>query len=649
MGLIVAGGRKVLLARSSSADQLARCADKYHTPPAPSQLLSWQCLRFPSMSCLTCPPFILAASPRGSDRRVHALMHAAAVPGLMLPCRASASAARVRPQPGPSALALHAIAGYSQGLAVHCRQARVSCGVWAAAGHIRACDGFWTRGRHRCRHPAGCTALCIQASDAMRCVEGRAGGRAPARLPQSATLRTPLPCSYSKVTMTAFTVVPSRSGAVRTFDQRTVLDMFAGRITAVSLSGYLFFGRWGQQVEGLLGLQGRPQGASIAPCTTHHLCCTHSFLPVRSSVSVVERVVGIAQATLDSQPHLQPQPATQQPQQRPRGGAPLLSLPSSGTLLRTYDNVDQFVDTASGGLALAVLLCSYARLRRMQRPPVPSPSHRHPPTHPPLLAASAGEQLSNVAAALAESPRFLILDFRRVQGLDATAARSFVTLHNKLQRMDIQVGAFRAGRRVATTLGAAAICSSSSSSSLACRRPALPLSCGMPPAAHHYPHYDTQRQRTRAAGGSGPGPAAACSGRRRAGRRGCAAAPACLLPPLRCALEAPQAVAAPPPILWPSHSSPACRRSVRLAPHDGCGLPALRGALLGVGGGARPLRAARYPAHTGAGGRSAPACMVWEPRSLGRLQGAPPRTCAFPSPACASHLPARCAGAAGAP
>lgn len=87
--------------------------------------------------------------------------------------------------------------------------------------------------------------------------------------------------------MTAFTVVPSRSGlgehadgwpgaaasfasalaacctnlarinphnvlllapcsycAVRTFNQRTVLDMFAARITAVSLSGYMFFGRW---------------------------------------------------------------------------------------------------------------------------------------------------------------------------------------------------------------------------------------------------------------------------------------------------------------------------------------------------------------------------------------------------------------------
>ncbi len=43
--------------------------------------------------------------------------------------------------------------------------------------------------------------------------------------------------------MTAFSVVPSRSGAVRTFEQRTALEMFAARITAVSLSGYLFFGR----------------------------------------------------------------------------------------------------------------------------------------------------------------------------------------------------------------------------------------------------------------------------------------------------------------------------------------------------------------------------------------------------------------------
>lgn len=42
--------------------------------------------------------------------------------------------------------------------------------------------------------------------------------------------------------MTAFTVVPSRSGAVRTFEQRAVLEQFNARCVAVSLSGYIFFG-----------------------------------------------------------------------------------------------------------------------------------------------------------------------------------------------------------------------------------------------------------------------------------------------------------------------------------------------------------------------------------------------------------------------
>ena len=46
----------------------------------------------------------------------------------------------------------------------------------------------------------------------------------------------------AQVLVTAFTVVPSRSGAVRTFEQRTVLEQFNPRCVAVSLSGYIFFG-----------------------------------------------------------------------------------------------------------------------------------------------------------------------------------------------------------------------------------------------------------------------------------------------------------------------------------------------------------------------------------------------------------------------
>ena len=48
-------------------------------------------------------------------------------------------------------------------------------------------------------------------------------------------------CCWLQVVVSAFTVVPSRSGAVRTFEQRAVLQQFASRMVAVSLSGYIFF------------------------------------------------------------------------------------------------------------------------------------------------------------------------------------------------------------------------------------------------------------------------------------------------------------------------------------------------------------------------------------------------------------------------
>lgn len=51
-----------------------------------------------------------------------------------------------------------------------------------------------------------------------------------------------LSCETMQVLVTAFTVVPSRSGAVRTFEQRAVLEQFNPRCVAVSLSGYIFFG-----------------------------------------------------------------------------------------------------------------------------------------------------------------------------------------------------------------------------------------------------------------------------------------------------------------------------------------------------------------------------------------------------------------------
>ena len=36
--------------------------------------------------------------------------------------------------------------------------------------------------------------------------------------------------------------MPSRSGSMRTWDQRIILDVFSNHMIAVSLTGYLFFG-----------------------------------------------------------------------------------------------------------------------------------------------------------------------------------------------------------------------------------------------------------------------------------------------------------------------------------------------------------------------------------------------------------------------
>lgn len=48
--------------------------------------------------------------------------------------------------------------------------------------------------------------------------------------------------AYARMHMRQFTVVPTRSGTVRPWDQRVVLDLLCNRVVAVNLSGYIFFG-----------------------------------------------------------------------------------------------------------------------------------------------------------------------------------------------------------------------------------------------------------------------------------------------------------------------------------------------------------------------------------------------------------------------
>eukprot|EP00887_Chlorella_sp_A99_P005506 scaffold1.g5506.t1 len=214
--------------------------------------------------------------------------------------------------------------------------------------------------------------------------------------------------SYARVTVTAFSVVPSRSGAVRTFDQRAVLEAFASRIVASALSGYLFFG---------------------------------------SSVTVADKVCKVAQAALAPQPHLGPAeeaaavianggpllaPGLSGPVdggERPggEGGAPAglaseLSRTKSSAMLAMHDGMAFFLQQQVKAEA------EEAGAREARS------AEEEAATGPPR-----GGRLARVAAALEEAPHFLILDFRRVQGLDATAARTFVTLAARLARMGVQL------------------------------------------------------------------------------------------------------------------------------------------------------------------------------------------------------------------
>ena len=130
---------------------------------------------------------------------------------------------------------------------------------------------------------------------------------------------------YSRVSVRAFGVAPSRAGAARTLAERSALQPFAPRIAAVGLSGYVFFG---------------------------------------SSLSISQQVLAVARA-----------------------------------LAAAPDRAGSVVGT--GGTPRA-----------------------------PQAA---------VDAALAAAPRFLLLDFRAVRGVDATAAQSFASLARRAAREGVDV------------------------------------------------------------------------------------------------------------------------------------------------------------------------------------------------------------------
>ena len=220
---------------------------------------------------------------------------------------------------------------------------------------------------------------------------------------------------YARMSVKAFTVVPSRSGAVRSFRQRMVLEAFDGRVAAVSLSGMVFFG---------------------------------------SATIMAEKVLAVAAALLETQPRGKPQRngngnsiGDGASNQKNRGEGEgeegegeeermkrrreegrfhkhqMKSVPSMMTLCSTYDGVAALADVENGsGGETTTTTTSGGGTRPF--------SHVHLGSTD--LFRAAGE-------ALQEAPLILLLDLSRVHGIDATAARSFSTLNNRLTQRGVQL------------------------------------------------------------------------------------------------------------------------------------------------------------------------------------------------------------------
>jgi SulP family sulfate permease len=174
---------------------------------------------------------------------------------------------------------------------------------------------------------------------------------------------------YAQVSVKAFTVVPSRSNAVRTFQQRLVLEAFGGRIAAVALSGMIFFGSATKCVDQILSvastlLEPQPHVDNVGGNL-------NDFRLARDS-NLGEEANGGEEALTSTLP-------------RPA----LRTVPSERTLSATYDRLD-------------------------------------------ALKCGSRKGFAGVASALQASPLILLLDLSRVHGIDATAARNFLTLNSRL-------------------------------------------------------------------------------------------------------------------------------------------------------------------------------------------------------------------------
>lgn len=220
---------------------------------------------------------------------------------------------------------------------------------------------------------------------------------------------------YAHLGVKAFTVVPSRSGAVRSYHHRMILEAFAGRTVAVALSGAIFFGSANKLCEQVLQvtascLENQPRDqidSSAAQSAVDNTGENNAIGSTSTGGNIDGRTPAPSTTALRSELSLDqllvpPTVASTGTSIHRRSKRLLTSLPSERTLFSTYDNMQTLKD--SGGI-------------------------------------------DSLGAALKAAPLIVLLDMSRVYSLDATAARTFLTLNKKLNQRGIQLAITGLGKR----------------------------------------------------------------------------------------------------------------------------------------------------------------------------------------------------------
>lgn len=275
--------------------------------------------------------------------------------------------------------------------------------------------------------------------------------------------------AYARVTLAPFHVLPSRSGAVRAYGDRAVLEALSDRICACRLTGYIFFGSALSACDAVAELAGEmsrraalttaelvrdaaragePAAARLAATLDGSDAATRAAVAARLAEAAAAAAVGFGpDAPAESAPDGAPQ--------APAGvHLPTNALVPARRYVHTLAAEEETVRARNE-------LCENGRGSRTSAgsgsATADSPAHgssaaRTAPGAQALPLALSGTSPATalpddlslldppaLRAARATAPLFFLLDFSRVRGLDATAARSFVTLHARLLRLGVRL------------------------------------------------------------------------------------------------------------------------------------------------------------------------------------------------------------------